>query len=74
MPLRILELKVADPVMISRNMLHPHLANGKMYVFKCVTPRTLFLSKALEGGLSSEAFVLHRIDFQFKFSDVKVLR
>ena len=34
----ILELKVPVPVMIIRNVLHPHLVNGKTYTVKRVNP------------------------------------
>ena len=73
-PPHILELKVGIPVMMIRNVLHPHLVNGKMYVVKRVTPGLLLLSTTPGDRPSSKKFVVHRIDVQFEFSDIKVLR
>ena len=74
MPPHILELKAGVPVIIIRNVLHPHLVNGKMYVVKWVILRLLSLSRSPGDGPSATTFVLNPINFQFEFSDIKVLR
>ena len=67
-------LKIGVPVMVIRNVLHPHLCNGKMYVVKKFSRRVIVLSTHLEDHPDAQTFLLHRIDFQFDFADLKVTR
>ena len=67
-------LKIGIPVMVIRNVLHPHLCNGKMYVVKKFSRRVIVLSTNLEDHSDAKRFLLHRIDFQFDFADLKVAR
>jgi len=74
MPPYILKLKTDVPVMVIRDVLHPQLDNGTIFVVRRVTRRVTYVSKV---GLSSEptdTHMLHRIDIQFQLSDVKVTR
>ena len=67
-------LKIGVLVMIIRDVLHPNLVNGKMYVVKKFSRRVLVLSTHLEDHPDAQTFLLHRIDFQFDFADLKVTR
>jgi hypothetical protein len=69
-PLRKLRLKIGAPVMIIRNVCHPHLVNGRVLIVKRFTTRCIFLG--LPG--TPHAFVIHRIDFLFYFNGMRVRR
>jgi PIF1-like helicase/Helitron helicase-like domain at N-terminus len=69
-PLHELEFKIGAPVMIIRNVLHPHLVNGRVLILKRFTQRCLFV--ALPDG--SEQYALNRIDFLFNYNGVQVRR
>lgn len=70
----ILELKVCVPVMVTRNALHPHLLNGKLFVISGIERRILKISEMDKKGNLMRHFVIHRIYFIFEFSEVKVKR
>ena len=72
-PPHLLKLKIGVPVMVIRNVLHPHLVNGKMFVVKKFTRKVLVITTRLDDGTALTE-MLHRIDFQFDFSDFKVTR
>ena len=74
MPPHKLQLKVGAPVMVIRNMRHPDLLNGKVFVVKRHPTRLLEVVEMDENGAGRSSHMLHRIDFQFEFSDMKVTR
>ena len=67
-------LKKGVPVMVIRNVLHPHLVNGKIFIVTGHSRRCLFVKQIDSDGRTISRHALHRIDFQFTFSDVKVTR
>ena len=69
-----IQLKVGAPVMVIRNVRHPDLLNGKMFVVKRHITRLLEVVEVDENGAGRSSHMLHRIDFQFAFSDMKVTR
>lgn len=71
-PLHILMLKIGFPVMIIRNFLHPRLLNVKIFVVKHITKRLLYVSIIPDQSVRPESHSLHRMDFNFDFSDVSV--
>ena len=73
-PKHLLQLKKGVPVMIIRNVLHPHLVNGKIFIVRGYSRRCIFLSQIDDDGSVVSNHALHRIDFQFTFADVKVTR
>ena len=73
-PPHILELKIGVPVMVIRNVLHPYLVNGAMFVLKSFKRNVLCISTVRTDSTPPQTFPLHRIDFQFDFPDFKVTR
>ena len=73
-PPHILELKIGVPVMVIRNVLHPHLVNGAMFVLKSFKRNVLSIATVPTDNTPPQTFLLHRIDFQFDFRDFKVTR
>ena len=73
-PPHMLQLKIGVPVMVIRNVLHPYLVNGAIFVVKKITRRVLHVAELGRDGDVVDTHMLHRIDFQFEFSDVKVTR
>ena len=69
-----LQLKVGALVMVIRNVRHPELRNGKMCVFKRPFTRLSEVVEVDENGVGRNSHMLHRIDLQFNFSDMKVTR
>ena len=67
-------LQVGASVMVFRNLRHPELLNGKMFVVKRHTTRHLEVVGVDENGAGRSSHTLHRIDFHFEFSDMKVTR
>ena len=59
--------------MVIRNVLYPHLVNEKMFVVKKFTRKMLVITTRLDDGTYLNE-LLHRIDFQFDFSDFKGTR
>ena len=59
--------------MVIRNILHPHLVNGKMFVVKKFTRKVLVITIRLDDGTNLTKMI-HRIDFQFDVSDFQVTR
>ena len=59
--------------MVIRNVLHPHLVYGNMFVLKKFTRKVLVITTRLDDGTALTE-MLHRIDFQFDFSDFKGAR
>jgi hypothetical protein len=69
-PLHKLRIKIGVPVMIIRNICHPHLVNGRVLIVKRFTNRCIFLD--IPG--TTHSFVLHRIDFLFYCNGMRVRR
>ena len=69
-----LQLKVVAPVMVIRNVRRPDLLNCNMFVVKRHTTRLLEVVEVDENGARRSSHMLHRIDFQFSFSDMKATR
>ena len=66
-PKHLLQLKKVVPVMIIRDVLYPHLANGKLFIVRGYSRRCFFLSQIDDDGIVISNHALHRIDFQFTF-------
>ena len=73
-PPYILELKIGVPVMVIRNVLHPHLVNGAMFFLKSFKRNVPCISTVPTDNTPPQTFLLHRIDFQFDFRDFKFTR
>lgn len=71
-PAHKLVLKIGAPLMVIRNVVHPKIVNGKLFVLKRSTTRALYVESV--DGDERETFVLHRIKFQFNFHGVKITR
>ncbi|KAI0560144.1 ATP-dependent DNA helicase RRM3 [Gracilaria domingensis] len=67
-------LKVGVPVMVIRNVLHPHLVNGKMFVVTGVSRRCVGIAEMNSDGQLTQNHVLHRIDFKFEYIGIEVRR
>ncbi|KAI0558600.1 ATP-dependent DNA helicase RRM3 [Gracilaria domingensis] len=67
-------LKVGVPVMFIRNVLHPHLVNGKMFVVIGVSRRCVRIIEMNSDGQLTQNHMLHRIDFKFEYNGIKVRR
>lgn len=69
-----LKLKIGAPVMVIRNVLHPHIVNGKMFVVKSHTRRCLCVTQIDKDGREGSTYTLNRIKFQFSFHGVSITR
>lgn len=69
-----LELKKGVLVMVIRNILCPHLLNGECFIVVSISRITIRVADIDDDGNTKVTFLLHRINFQFEFSDVIVIR
>lgn len=60
--------------MVMRNVLHPHLVKGDMFVVTRIVRLTLRLGRFDNDRGLLEALVLHCIDFQFMLASVTLTR
>lgn len=73
-PLHHLKLKRSAPVMIIRNILHPDIGNGKIYVVIRNTKRVVHIASVDLYCLQRDAFPLRGIEFPFSFHGFIVTR
>jgi hypothetical protein len=69
-PLHEFEFKIGAPVMIIRNVLYPHLVNGRVMTIARFTPRCMFI----RSSNSNQQYVVNRIDFLFNFNGAQMRR
>ncbi len=67
-------LKIGVPVMIIRNVLFPHLVNGKVMVLRDYRTNLLVLEDIDERTGISTIYLVSRINFVFRYGELQVLR
>ncbi|KAI0559821.1 helicase [Gracilaria domingensis] len=70
----VLGPEVGVPVIVVRNVLHPHLVHGKMFVVTGVSRRCVRIAEMNSDRQLTQNHVLHRIDFKFEYIGIKVRR
>lgn len=65
--------KICVPAKMIRNVLHPDVVNGNLFVAALIDHYTMLVPRFDENGQLLELEILHHTDFESNFADIRML-